>query len=141
MAMKAPRNVLATRRNRYTLVHASRDPIEERRRARSTIATTVARPIKSTIVVATLLYATTIYFPKTPRRISSFVQTSLLEQRNVQQQIRSSIRKLYSTKSVLRRRSSERAFKRVVPLYIYTSTISIIALGRINQPTSVLESV
>ena len=103
IATKAPWSVLAAsynrhvlvRTHRYTLVcayryalvripqhmlvHAPRNLVGERRRAGSAIATIAARPIKSITVVATLLYTTTIYFPKIPRGISSFVQTSLLE--------------------------------------------------------------
>ena len=86
---KAPWNVLVANRNRYmlvrayrytlvyiprhTLVYIPRNLAGERRRARSTIVATIARPIKSTTVVATLLYAATIYFLKIPQDISSFV--------------------------------------------------------------------
>ena len=74
MATKVPWSVLVTSRNRYilvrapryTLVHALRNPAGERQRAGSVIVATAARPIKSTTVVATLLYTTTIYFPKMP---------------------------------------------------------------------------
>ena len=110
IVIKAPQSVLVTRRNRYTLVRVPRDPTGERRRARSTIVAIVARLAKSITVVAILLYTTTIYFSKTPQYISSFVQTSLLEQRNIQQQTRSSTRKLSGIKSTLRRRSPKRVF-------------------------------